>query len=153
MAKIKKGDIILCNENGYTTLYRFEGSAGGMKDLYNITDDWYDTVPNNYFKGKEVKIFPHDFIEFLLKNQKEEFVTFYHPGEANFPELNKCPICGKSDVVYTACKLKYPYEGEFHYQIFCCHCDLKLDKGLAVSPKALSQIWNRYSKVRWENEI
>lgn len=151
MAKI--GDIIVCYENGYTTIYRFCGNAEYMKNLYNITDDWYETVSSDYFKGKEIKVFSHDFLEFLLKNQEEEFVTFYHPGEANFPELNKCPICGKNDVVYIVCKLKYPYENEMHYQIACCHCGLKLDKGLMVSPKELSEIWNKYSKKRWKNEI
>lgn len=153
MAKTKKGDIIVCYEQDYINIYCYRSNTGKLKNLYNVTENYFLSVPGDYFKGKKIKVFPKEMFEFLLKNQEEEFVTFHHPGEANFPELNKCPICGKNDVVYIVCKLKYPYENEMHYQILCCHCDLRLDKGLTVSAKALSQIWNRYSEKRWKNEI
>lgn len=151
MAKI--GDIIVCYEQDYINIYCYRSNTGRLKNLYNVTENYFLSVPGDYFKGKKIKIFPKEMLEFLLKNQREEFVKLQHPDGKDFPELNVCPICGKDIVVYTIWKLNPPYVNEMHYDISCCWCGLKLDKGLMVSPKELSQIWNGYSKKRWKDEI
>lgn len=154
MAKIKKGDIIICYEKQHINIYGYTGGNKGTKILYCFNSGCFKSVDIDYFKNIEiVKILHKEEFENLLKNQKENFVKLQHPDGKDFPELNVCPVCGESNVVYTIWKLKYPYINEMHYQILCCNCDLRLDKGIAVSPKELSEIWNKYSEKRWENEI